>query len=195
MSRSLVRLALRPALILGAGALLCAQDKPQGKPAVLNVQAAILSTGEGRQSTQGLSAKYATRKQALEKRQQGIAELQGRMRSGSATMSQAAREKLMADIDAQVKTWNRDSTEFNDEVQQEEGKVMNEVGQKMLPVIEKYALEHGIFMVADVSNPQSPVIWADPSLDITNEIIKVYDLAHPPAPATPATPPPATRKQ
>jgi hypothetical protein len=63
-----------------------------------------------------------------------------------------------------------------------------------------------------VSNQQTPVLWADPSADITTEIIKLYDQAHPgtgaaPAPGTakPAAPPtsapkppaapPATKKQ
>ena len=182
---------LRPvvyqALILAGARWLCAQaPAAPSKPATINVQAAILATKEGQQSTQELANKFNARKQALEKRQSEIAALQAKMRSGSATMGQAAREKLISDIDTQTSQWNRDSADFNEEVQQEEGKVMNEVGQKMLPLIEKYALLHSIFMVADVSNPRSPVVWADPSLDITNEIIKMYDQTFPASP--PAAP-------
>ena len=176
---------------------MCAQTEAPGKPATINMQAAILSTKEGQQATQELAARVNTRKQALEKRQQDLAALQSRLRAGSTTMPQAARDKLIGDIDARTKEWNRDSQDFNEEVQQEEGKIMDEVGQKMLALVEKYALQHNIFLVADVSNPRSPVVWAEPSLDITNDIIKLYDQTHPPTPATPPAPPaaPATKKQ
>jgi outer membrane protein len=65
-------------------------------------------------------------------------------------------------------------------------------------------------MVVDVSNPQTPILYAAPSIDITKEIIELYDksaaqLSTPPKPAasnptTPAAPkPPApanpTKKQ
>jgi hypothetical protein len=55
--------------------------------------------------------------------------------------------------------------------------------------------------VLDVSNQQTPVLWADPSAEITSEIIKLYDQAHPgtggttAAPARPATPPAGTAQR
>jgi outer membrane protein len=134
----------------------------------------------------------------LEKKQSDLAALQSRMRSGSSTMSQPAKDKLIADIDSQTKAWNRDSQEFNDEVQQEQGRIMNEVGQKMLDVIEKYSTAHGILLVADVSNQQTPVLWTDSSLDITTDIIKQYDQTYPvavPTATTPAPTPPTSKKQ
>lgn len=182
------------AALLLAPALL-AQGTAPLKPATINVQAAILSTREGKKATQDLQDKFMTRRQALEKKQADLQSIQARMRSGSATMSKESKDKLIADIDARTKEWNRESQDFNDEVQQEQGRIMNEVGQKMLDVIEKYGSQHSILLVADVSNPQSPVLWSDSSLDITNDIIKLYDQTYPPA-AAPATvpPPPASKK-
>ncbi len=86
---------------------------------------------------------------------------------------------------------------------------MEDLGQKMMDVIIKYATANGYAMVVDVSNPQTPVLWADPGVDITNEIIKLYDQAHvggatasapatakpPVAPAKAPAPAPAARKQ
>lgn len=180
-------------LILAAPLLSWAQAPK--KPASINVQSAILSTKEGQKAAQELQNKFNSRRQALEKRQSDLAALQSRMRSGSATMSQQAKEKLIADIDTQTKAWNQDTQDFNAEIQQEQGKIMNEVGQKMLEVIDKYATAHGILLVADVSNPRSPVLWVDPSDDITNDIIRQYDQAHPLPEAAPATPTPAPKKQ
>ena len=136
------------------------------------------------------------------------------MKKGSATMSDEAKSKLARDIDSNQKSLQRDSEDFDADVQQEEGKIMQDLGQKMMDVIIKYATQNGFSMVLDVSNQQTPVLWADPSADITTEIIKLYDQAHPAAPARrplprppsrplrprptprpPATPPPAAKKQ
>ena len=64
-------------------------------------------------------------------------------------------------------------------MQAEEGKIMNELGGRLMEVLGKYANQNGISLVMDTSNPQSPVIWADPSIDVTSDIVKLYDLAHP----------------
>lgn len=191
-------LAVSTFLALEGMNLLLAQGAAPLKPAVINVQAAILGTKEGQKATQDLQTKFMARRKTLEKKQSDLAALQSRMRSGSSTMSQPAKEKLIADIDSQTKAWNRDSQEFNDEVQQEQGRIMNEVGQKMLDVIEKYSTAHGILLVADVSNQQTPVLWTDASLDITTDIIKQYDQTYPaavPTPTTPAPTPPTAKKQ
>ena len=49
-----------------------------------------------------------------------------------------------------------------------------------------------IALVLDVSNPQTPVLWAAPSIDITTDIVKLYDQANPGTGAAPATAKPAT---
>ena len=64
---------------------------------------------------------------------------------------------------------------------------------KMVDVIAKYATQNGYAMVVDVSNQQSPLIWADQAYVITDAIVKLYDQAHPgaaPAAAAPAVKPP-----
>ncbi len=68
---------------------------------------------------------------------------------------------------------------------------MNQIGSRIMDVIIKYCTAHGYSMVVDVSNPQTPVLWADPSVDITNDIVKLYDEAHPGTGATAAPAKPA----
>ena len=78
-----------------------------------------------------------------------------------------------------------------------QGKIMQELGNKMMAVIEKYSNQNGYALVLDVSNPQTPVLWAASAIDITNDIVKLYDQANPGAapsagtatrPAAPAAP-------
>ena len=174
--------------------------------ATINVQQALIATKEGQKAAQDLQTKFNPRRQALEKRQSDLQAMQQQARAGAATMSQAAKEKLARDIDSGTRTLKNDSEDFDSEVQQEEGKVMNVLGQKLMEVVQKYTQANGIGLVFDVSNQQSPVLWADASIDITSTIVKLYDEANPgasAAPGAPATPPaaaapatpPAAKKQ
>ena len=213
-----------PAFALGFAALAQAQGAAPTKVAIISVQQAILQTKDGQKASGELQAKFLPRRQELEKKQASIQSLQEQMKKGSATMSDDAKNKLARDIDSNQKSLQRDSEDFDADVQQEEQRIMSDLGQKIMDVIIKYATQNGYAMVLDVSNQQTPVLWADPSADITTEIIKLYDQAHPsaggaapgtakptaPSPAAPSaakptapppaapkpgTPPPASKKQ
>ncbi len=194
------------ALAMGLAALAPAQSASPNKVAIIHVQNAILQTKDGQKAQQELQVKFNPRKQQVEKKQADIGALQDQMKKGSATMSDDAKARLARDIDTGQKSLQRDSEDFEADVQQEEQRLMQDLGQKMMDVIIKYATANGYAMVVDVSNPQTPVLWADPGVDITNEIIKLYDQAHAggtpataptsaPAPAKAPAPPPAARKQ
>ena len=68
----------------------------------------------------------------------------------------------------------------------------------MMAVIDKYAKDNGYMLILDVSSPQTPVLFASNTIDITKDIIDLYDKnAGGAAPATtsarpaPGTPRPA----
>jgi outer membrane protein len=188
-----------PTLMLGIAAWAQGQTAAPApaKVATVHVQNAILQTKDGQKAAQDLQAKFLPRRTELEKKSSDITAIQNQMRAGSATMSEAAKAKLQRDYDNNTKEFKRADDDFNAEVQQEEGKIMNDLGQKLMDVITKYSAQNSIAMVIDVSNQQSPVLWADPSIDITNEVIKLYDQAHPSPGATPAPAPaaPPAKKQ
>jgi hypothetical protein len=48
----------------------------------------------------------------------------------------------------------------------------------MMKVIEKYATDNGLAVVLDVSNPQTPVLWRATAIDITADVIALYDKAN-----------------
>jgi outer membrane protein len=194
-----------PATMMGMAALAAAQGAAPSKPATIHVQKAILSTKDGEKASVDLQTKFAPRRAALEKKQGDIASKQDQLKKGAATMSQEARDRLARDIDTEQKSFQRDTEDFDADVQAEEGKIMNELGARLMEVLGKYANQNGISLVMDTSNQQSPVIWADPSIDVTSDIVKLYDLAHPvaataaaapsPKPPPAAAPAPVTKKQ
>src|SRR5262249_48220526 len=97
-------------------------------------------------------------------------------------------------IDSKTKIYNRDMQDAQDEAQQEQGKLLDELGQKMMQVIDKYAQQNGYAVIIDVSNPQTPVLYASNTVDITKDIIELYDKTAPSLPApNPTTSAPKVR--
>jgi outer membrane protein len=159
---------------------------------VINIHAAILQTGDGKKAAAELSAKFDARNSALQKRQADLQAKVEQLRKGGATMSDDARAKLMRDNDAENKALQRDGEDLNADIDQEQGKLTNDLGNKVFEIVQQYSAANGIVMVLDVSNPQTPILWHHPATDITTDIIKLYDQAHPAtAAAKPATPAPA----
>ena len=173
------------ALVLGMAALANAQTQVPTKVGIIAIQQAILATKDGQKAQADMGAKFGPTRAALEKKQSDIAALQDQLKKGAATMSDEAKTKIAKDIEALNKDLTRGGEDYDAEVQQEEGKIMNELGQKMLDVVGKYAAQNGFAMVLDISSQQT-VLWADPSVNITTECIKLYDQAHSGTAAAPA---------
>lgn len=161
------------------------------KIAVIDIRAAIMNTKEGGAAANSVQVKYQPKKDEFDKRQRDIQAIQDQLKKGSATMSDDAKSKLERDMDSKTKALQRDTQETSDDYEQEMGKVFQELGNKMLQIIEQYSYQNGYAVVMDVSNQQTPVIWAAPSSNITADIIKLYDQAHPSAGAPATAKPPA----
>jgi outer membrane protein len=174
---------------------------PPTKIAVIYLQGAIGNTKDGQKAVAELTAKTAPKKKEIDQKQSNIASLQDQLTKGANTMSDTAKNDLYKDIEKKKKDLQRDIEDAQAELDQDQQKILQEIGTKMQAVIERYAHDHGFVMVVDVSSPQSPIFYASPSIDITKEIIELYDqstaqLSNPkPAPtgatSTPAKPPAA----
>ena len=98
-----------------------------------------------------------------------------KLQKGSLTLSDGAKDELTRNIDARTKSYNRDIEDAQAELEQEQQKIVNVLGQKMMQVVDKYAQSNGYSVVLDVSNQNTPVLYASNSVDITKEVIDLYD--------------------
>jgi outer membrane protein len=181
--------------VLALAATLTAQAQ-QGKFAVINIQGAIISTKDGQKAAAQLQSETAPKKKELEQKQNDINQLQDQLNKGSNTLSDSAKNDIYKNIESKKKNLQRDVEDAQADLEAAQQKLLSQLGQKIMAVIEKYARDNGITMVVDVSNPQTSVLYASPSIDITKEIIELYDKsvasASTPATAAPATPKPSS---
>ena len=182
-----------PAFLLGIAAAANAQTAAPTKIGIIHVQAAILGTKDGQKAAADVNTKFAPRQAELEKKKNSIEAKEDQLRKGQATLSEDNKATLMRDIDTGKKALQRDSEDAQADLEQEENKVYNELGSKLYAVVDKYAKENGFALIIDVSPQSQPVFWAADAVNVTNEIVKLYDKAYPEgsAPVTTGAKPPA----
>jgi outer membrane protein len=171
-----------------------------GKIAIIYFQGAIVGTKDGQKAAAELEAKTNPKRKELELKQNEVNSLQDQLTKGQNTLSDAAKNELYKNIEIKKKVLQRDFEDAQEDVKQEQDKLLQQLSQKVVAVVERYASDHGYSLVVDVSSPQSPVIYASTAIDITKEIIDLYDrsssaMSNPapamsaPKPVTPAKPP------
>lgn len=160
-----------------AAPVLPAQTLPT-KIAIINIQGAILATRDGEKARNDIQAKFSARAKDLESRLAEINKRKDQFNKGANTMSAEAREKLSREIDEMQKKYQWDSEDLQSDLDQEQGKYVNEIGQRMVQEIDAFAKDGGYAVVLDVSGQQNPVLWAATGIDITQEIVKRYDAKH-----------------
>ena len=200
-------------ILLALGAAATAQTAAPTRIAIIEFQAAVLSTQEGQQAQATLKAKYDPRKNELEKRQANLQAIDEKLKKGGATLAADVRAKLEKDLASGTRSLNNAAEDLNSEAQEDQNKLMQTIANRMGDIIKNYAAKNGYAVVIDVSSQQSAVLWASPAVNISSDIVKLYDQAHPakaggapssapaaskppaPAPAPAAANPPASKKQ
>lgn len=181
-------------LLPAAVALVCGIASAQTaapKFGVIDMQKALLSTKDGQKAVEELKAKFGPKEQEFQKRQSDLQAKQDEYRKKENTLSEDAKANLARDIDTMTKNLQRDTDDARQDVDQEQQRVLNELGQKMMQVLTKYSADKGLTMVFDVSGQPNNVLFASSTIDITADIIKMYDAAAPVTPSAPPAAPPA----
>lgn len=163
----------------------------QNKVGTINIQQAIVSTKDGQKAAAELQTRFEPRRKEIEKGQATIQAMQQQFQKLGTVGSDEAKRKIQTDVELKTKSLQRDSEDAQAEFDQEQQKVLNELGGRIMQVINKYATDNGFSMILDISSAQTPVIWASNTLDITNDVIKLYDANAPSTLSVPSAKPAA----
>jgi len=201
-------LALSLALSLAISSLTLAQGTATSTPApataptsspavskigIVNIQDAIANTNEGQKEFGALKAKFTPKETELKGLNDELEAMKRSFEAQQDKLSPEAKSTQAKTIESKQKILQRNYEDAQAEFQQAEQEVVNRIGGKMLSVLEKYAKANGYSMVLDVSNPQTPVLWASQGTIITKELVDAYNaesgVAAPPAKPAGATAP------
>jgi outer membrane protein len=182
-------LSLALVLVWGVSAAR-AQAPATGSPAgnkvgIVSIQDAIANTNEGKKELDALQQKFAPRQAALQTQNDELENLKKQLQAQGDKLSEEERSSRVRSASEKQKSLQRSAEDFQNEVQTAEQEILNRLGKKMLDVLEKYAKSNGYAVVMDVSNPQTPVLYANPGTNITKNLIDAYNAESPAAAPTP----------
>jgi outer membrane protein len=149
------------------------------KVGVINVQAAIASTAEGKQAAAELQSQFAPRTTELQNLQKQIEDLRNRLQTGQSTLSDEEKARLQREGDQLTRAFQRKQQEFQDDTNDAQQDVVNRIGRKLVDVLNKYSKDNGYSVVLDDSSQQTPVLFAANQIDVTQDIIRLYDQSYP----------------
>lgn len=179
------KLIIAPVLALAGCLSAWAQTQ---KIAVIDMQSALLGTKDGQKAAAELKARFTPKEQELQKRQAELQAKQDEYRKGENTLSDDKKATLTRDIDTLTRNLQRDSDDARQDLDAEQQRILNDLGQKMMQVLQKYATDKQLTMIMDVSGQPNNVLFASNAIDVTRDVVALYDSA---APVTPSAPPAA----
>jgi outer membrane protein len=198
--------ALSAACLIGTGAAWAQAAPAAGAAApvksvgIINLRGAIGNTAEGKQASAELQSQFAPRSSEIDAMTKQINDLQQKLQAGQGKLSQEEETRLTAEGQRLTQRLDRRRNDFQEDASAAQQEVLERIGRKMVDVLDRYARENGFSVVLDTSGQNSPILYASNQVDVTQDIIRLYDQANPvktgAAPAAPkpaaTTPKPAT---
>ena len=153
---------------------------------IINMQQAILASNEGRRDFEALSKKFEPKQSELKGMNDEVDNLKKQLNTQGDKLNDGARANLVKTIEDKQKSLQRSYEDAQSDFQTQQNDILNRVGTKMMDVLDKYAKQNGYALVLDVSNQNSPVLWAGASTDLTKAIVDQYNTVSG-VPAPPAS--------
>jgi outer membrane protein len=151
------------------------------KYAYVNMQAIAQQSAEGKTLADKLKSAQDGKQRELQDKNKNLQAMQQKLDQGGSVLSEAARAQLVSDIDRTQRDLQRASEDAQEELQKLAQQVEEDFTRKVLPIVDRVAKEKQVHFVFNAA--QSGLIWADPGMDLTTEVIAALNGSKPAAPA------------
>ena len=160
------------------------------KYAFVNIQRIANESAEGKVATTRVAALNQQKVNELNEKNKQLQAAQQKLDQGGSVLNATAVAQLQKDIERQQIDLQRFTEDAQQDVQNLQAQLQDDFQRKLTPIVQQVAIDRGLHMLFSVAD--SGLVWGDPSLDLTEEIIVKFDAA-PPAPAQTAAPAAAPR--
>jgi len=157
-----------------------AQPAPQPKPfpegakvAFINIPRIAAESIEGRTSTSRVNTLREKKLAELTAKNKQVETAQKKLNSGGLLSddARAATQKEIDKLNVEIQRMQQDAEAEMQDLQQQ---LQLDFQRKLSPVIQQIAVEKGLHMLISTD---AGLVWAEPGLDLTSEIIKRFDAA------------------
>jgi outer membrane protein len=192
-----VKALLVPAFLFLAAASAWPQTSPpppaagaMPKIAIVDIRTALLSTAEGKQVAAEIQSQFSAKQAELENMRKNLEDIQNRIQTTARTASDEERGRLERQGQRTQQQLQRKQEEYQADFNEAQQDAVEKLGRKMGEVVSRFARENGYIMIMDA---QVCTVYCSNQLDVTQDIIRLYDQAYPlkAGAASPAKPAPA----
>lgn len=177
----LLRAFLLGTCLLGAATVVPATAQAQQaqlKIATVDFQKAVNAVKEGAAAQAKLKTMFDQKRGSIEQMEKKIQAMSDEYEKQSLILSDAAKKQKEGEIMAAQQAYQQTYMQSEQEMQAAYQGLMESLIGKMKVVAEQIGKEKGYTLVLEVS--QGAVVYAGPgAVDITDELVKRYDAAHP----------------
>jgi Skp family chaperone for outer membrane proteins len=122
-----------------------------------------------------------------------IEDIQRKFQAGANTLSDEEKARLQRQGQLLQNQLKRASEQYDEQIQAAQTDIIDAIGKKMIDVLDSYSRENGLAVVMNIAPNSASVLYKAPQLDITMDIVKLYDQRYPiKATASAPAKPPAT---
>ena len=150
------------------------------KYAFLNVQYIVANSSEGKALNAKAQALQEQKAKELNEKNKQLQASQEKLEKSGTVMSDQARQQLQLDIERQQRDIQRFTEDAEQDVQRLAQQLQVEFERKLRPVLDTVAKEKGIHFIFNAAD--SGLVWAEPSMDLTGEVLQAFDAAAKAAP-------------
>ena len=158
------------------------------KIGVIDIQTAILATNEGQRDFGALQTKFQPKQTELQNLSKEVDDMKKQLDTQGDKLNEEARATMVKNLEVKQKSFQRTLEDAQNDFEGQKNEIMRNLGNKVYATLDKYAKENGFSLILDVSNQNTPVLWASQATNITKPIVDAYNVSSGvPAPAKPAT--------
>jgi Skp family chaperone for outer membrane proteins len=170
----------------------------------VDLERVVQTSAEGKIASAKVQALTQKKSGELGEKNKQLQAAQQKLQAGGTVLNDSARTQLEREVERLNIDLQRMQQDAQQELQELQAELQAEFMKKLSPIIERVVKERNINML--FSRVEAGIVFADPALDLTEELIKRFDStvgtpapaagakpsAPAPAPKPPATTPPAT---
>ena len=145
------------------------------KYAYVHLQEVAQSSSQGKAFNARVQTLQDQKVKELENKKKQLQDAQDKLEKGASVLADAARAALQTDIDRMQRDIQRFTEDASQEIQTLTQQLQADFERLLMPIIDKVAKEKQVHFVFDAA--QSGLVWADPSMNLTTDVIQALDAA------------------
>ena len=143
----------------------------------VDLQRALIEVGEGQAAKAKLKGEMDKKKSELDAEQAKLTDDKAVLDKQGAMMSEEVRTQKFTEWQKRLYDVMQKAQKVQVDLQDKERTELKKIFEKMDPIIAAIAQREGLTMVFEKTD--SGLVYAPPSLDLTNELVRTYNEKHP----------------